>query len=99
MGFENTRKELGKWAGIIARNRTAACVSFPMSQTSTKLEDTNEYVKRFQLQSELERKLAQVEKKEQQVEKNEDEFPLTLQEILQQRHEAAKFRAQQVCPT
>ncbi|XP_058805154.1 U3 small nucleolar RNA-associated protein 14 homolog A [Phymastichus coffea] len=94
VGFENTKKELGKWTGIIARNRTAACVSFPLSQTSMKLEGTNEYVKRFRLQSELQKKMAEVEKND-DIERTEDEFPLTLQEILEQRREAAKFRAQQ----
>lgn len=96
VGFENTKKELGKWSGIIARNRTAASVSFPLSQMSMKLVPTEEFTKKFRLQSELEKKLAELDPpKEPEPEK--DQFPLTLEEILERRREAAKFRAQEVC--
>ncbi|KAJ8672841.1 hypothetical protein QAD02_004101 [Eretmocerus hayati] len=94
VGFENTKKELGKWTGIIARNRTAACVNFPISQSSMKLVPSEEYVKKFRIQSELEKKLAELEPEE-EPEEVKDEFPLTLEEILERRKEAAKFRAQQ----
>ncbi|XP_008217410.1 U3 small nucleolar RNA-associated protein 14 homolog A [Nasonia vitripennis] len=94
IGFENSKKELTRWTGIIARNRSAASVAFPLSQHSMKLESSNEYVKRFCLQSELEQKLAELEPVK-SIQDDEDNFPLTLQEILESRKEAAKFRAQQ----
>ena len=96
MGFENTKKELGKWSGIIARNRTAASVSFPISQSSMKLESTDTLVKRFRIQSELEKKLAEVDGPKEAEEEDKDQFHLTLTEILERRKEAAKFRAQEV---
>ena len=95
MGFENTKKELSKWTGIIARNRTAASISFPLSQTSMKLQPTDKYVKQFRLKSDLEKELEALEP-EKVPEEEKNEFELTLEEILERRREAAKFRAQQV---
>lgn len=60
-----------------------------------KLEPTDQYIKRFRLKSELEKKLEELEPEE-EPEEEKDEFPLTLQEIMERRKEAAKFRAQQV---
>lgn len=62
-----------------------------------RLEPTNEYVKRFRLQSGLEKKLSAIEPVKENVNEEEDELEFTLEEILQRRAEAAKFRAQQVC--
>jgi adenylate cyclase class IV len=64
-----------------------------------KLEPTDEYLKRFRLQSELEQKLAEVEANKEPEEKEKDTFSLTLQEIMERRKEAAKLRAQQVAHT
>ncbi|XP_011504581.1 PREDICTED: U3 small nucleolar RNA-associated protein 14 homolog B [Ceratosolen solmsi marchali] len=93
VGFQNTKTDLTKWSGIVARNRTAASISFPLSQSSMKLEPSDEYLGRFRIQSELEKKLAEIEPEKKPEEK--DAFPLTLQEIIERRREAAKLRAQE----
>ncbi|XP_043278715.1 U3 small nucleolar RNA-associated protein 14 homolog B [Venturia canescens] len=95
VGYENTVKDLRAWNAIVARNRTAETLTFPLTQSTGRLPTTNEFVKRFRLQSELEKELEKLEPPKPIVEEKVDEFPLTLEEIMQKRKEAAKFRAQQ----
>ncbi|XP_033229808.1 U3 small nucleolar RNA-associated protein 14 homolog A [Belonocnema kinseyi] len=95
LGFENTKKDLQKWNAVVAKNRTAESISFPLNQPPMRLEPTNEYLKTFRLQSDLEKKLSAVEPVKENLNEEEDELELTLEEILQRRAEAAKFRAQQ----
>ena len=61
------------------------------------LEPANNFIKRFRMQSELEKELSTLDVTKENVNEAEDELELTLEEILQRRAEAAKFRAQQVC--
>ncbi|XP_011315406.1 U3 small nucleolar RNA-associated protein 14 homolog C [Fopius arisanus] len=97
VGFENTKKEIQKWDAIITRNRAAPKLSFPLSQGKVSLKGTttDEFVKRFRVQSDLEKELAALEPPKQEEESKTDEFSLTLGEILEKRREAARFRAQQ----
>lgn len=95
VGFENTQTELKKWNAIITKNRTATSVQFPLNQPSMRLEPTNQFVKRFRIQSDLEKELAALEPQKENIDKQIDEFSLTMKEVMMQRKEAAKLRAQQ----
>ncbi|XP_033340966.2 U3 small nucleolar RNA-associated protein 14 homolog A [Megalopta genalis] len=95
VGFENTKKELKKWNAVITRNRTAESLRFPLNQPSIKLEPTKEFVKRFRIQSDLEKELAALEPQKENIEEKDDDFSLTMNEIIMKRKEAAKIRAQQ----
>ena len=67
-----------------------------MKQSSIKLDSSTEFVKRFRLQSDLEKELAALEPQKDNIEEKSDEFSLTLKEIIMKRKEAARIRAQQV---
>ncbi|CAD1476602.1 unnamed protein product [Heterotrigona itama] len=95
VGFKNTKQELKKWNAIITRNRTAKSLHFPLNQSSMKLDSSTEFVKRFRLQSDLEKELAALEPQKNNIEEKSDEFSLTLKEIIMKRKEAARIRAQQ----
>ncbi|XP_015126488.1 U3 small nucleolar RNA-associated protein 14 homolog A [Diachasma alloeum] len=97
IAFENTKKEIQKWDAIITRNRTAPKLSFPLAQGEVSLKgtSTSDFIKRFRVQSDLERELAALEPQQPEPEESKDDFPLTLGEILERRREAARFRAQQ----
>lgn len=96
VGFENVRNELGKWDAIVQKNRTAERLSFPLKQSDMRLETSNEFLKRFKVQSELEIALAALEpKKEEKKTEEKDETPMSLEKIMERRRDTAKFRAQQ----
>ncbi|CAL7943621.1 unnamed protein product [Xylocopa violacea] len=95
VGFENTKQELKKWNAIIMNNRVAESLCFPSNHSLMKSEPSKEFVKRFRLQSDLEKELAVLEPRKGDIEKKVDEFSLTLKEIMMKRKEAARIRAQQ----
>ncbi|CAK9811067.1 U3 small nucleolar RNA-associated protein 14 homolog A [Anthophora plagiata] len=95
VGFENAKQELKKWNAVITRNRTAESLHFPLNQSSVQFEQSTEFVKRFRLQSDLEKELAALEPQKENIEQKSDKFSLTLKEIVMKRKEAAKIRAQQ----
>nr|XP_034189957.1 U3 small nucleolar RNA-associated protein 14 homolog A [Osmia lignaria] len=95
VGFENAKKELKKWNAIITKNRTAETLHFPLNQPSMKLEPSKEFVKRFRIQSDLEKELALLEPQKENIEQKEDTLKLTLNEVIMRRKEAARIRAQQ----
>ncbi|KZC09475.1 U3 small nucleolar RNA-associated protein 14 like protein A, partial [Dufourea novaeangliae] len=96
VGFENTKKELKKWNAVITRNRTAGSLHFPLNQSSSmRLEPSKEFVGKFRLQSELEKKLAALEPQKENIKEKDDDFSLTMKEIIMKRKETAKIRAQQ----
>ncbi|XP_043685479.1 U3 small nucleolar RNA-associated protein 14 homolog B [Vespula pensylvanica] len=95
VGFEKTKQEVKKWNGIISYNRTAEKVYFPLKQLSSQVEPTKQFVKKFKLQSNLEKQLAALEPEPEIVEEKEDKVSMTLEEILERRKEAARMRALQ----
>ncbi|KOC63956.1 U3 small nucleolar RNA-associated protein 14 like protein A [Habropoda laboriosa] len=95
VGFKNAKEELKKWNAVITKNRIAESLHFPLNQSSVQFEQSTEFVKRFRLQSDLEKELAALEPQKENIEQKNDEFSLTLQEIVMKRKEAAKIRAQQ----
>ncbi|XP_014225952.1 U3 small nucleolar RNA-associated protein 14 homolog A [Trichogramma pretiosum] len=94
VGFENAKKTLNKWAGVIAHQRTAVSVKFPLKENSMQMEPS-EIANRFVLKTDLEKKLEEIDPPKQPEPVTQDKFSLTLAEILEQRSEAAKLRAQQ----
>ncbi|XP_068967288.1 U3 small nucleolar RNA-associated protein 14 homolog A [Bombus flavifrons] len=95
VGFKNTKQELKKWNAVITRNRTAESLHFPLNQSSMQFEPSTEFVKRFRLQSDLEKELAALEPQKENLEQKHDKFSLTLKEVVMKRKEAARIRAQQ----
>ena len=96
VGFENTKKELKQWNAIVSKNRTAEMLSFPLRKNSKNEVKRDNFISRYRLRSELEKALDELEPEKKVEEEKVDEFPLTLEEIIQKRKEAAKIRAQQV---
>lgn len=95
VGFETAQKDLKKWNAVITKNRVAESLSFPLAQTHMKLEPSDKFVKRFRLQSDLEKELAALEPQKENIEEKKDGFSMTLKEIIMRRKEAARIRAQQ----
>lgn len=93
-----------KWNAIIAKNRTADQLSFPLKHTGEiKESPTVEFLKRFRLKSDLMTKLEEIDKdigiKEKEEEQEEDpnkKFKITMKELILKRKEAARQRALQV---
>lgn len=88
---------MARWDPVIQRNRAAPTLSFPLKSSSFKKETKKDYAQRFTPLSDLEIALAALEPEKENKEKpKKDDFDLTLEEVVLKRHEAAKFRAQQV---
>lgn len=101
VGFDETKKELGKWNGIIARNRTVDYLSFPLNHAAKiKNSPTVEFLKRFRLKSDLMKKLEEVDPSVQfpmVEEEKEENSKITMEEMILKRKQAARLRALQVC--
>ncbi|XP_014471605.1 PREDICTED: U3 small nucleolar RNA-associated protein 14 homolog A [Dinoponera quadriceps] len=104
--FDHVKKDLHKWDAVVARNRTATHLSFPLA--TFKKKGKNKPIPHFldglRLKSELQRKLEALEEEVESTveklapeEKDEvkDKPELTLEEMKLKRHEAARLRAQQ----
>lgn len=92
-----------KWNAIIAKNRTADQLSFPLKHIGEiKESPTAEFLKRFRVKSDLMTKLEEIDKEngiqtEEKEEENSDKkFKVTMKELILKRKEAARQRAQQV---
>lgn len=101
VGFDETKKELGKWNSIIARNRTAEYLSFPLNHAAKiKNSPTVEFLKRFRLKSDLMKKLEEIDPSVEFPtieEEKEDNYKVTMEDMILKRKEAARRRALQVC--
>ncbi|XP_034937516.1 U3 small nucleolar RNA-associated protein 14 homolog A [Chelonus insularis] len=96
IGFQNTQNEFEKWTGIINNNRISENLVFPMQQPVIKQDATVEFIERCKVKSELENEIEKLEpKKFIEPKDTTNEFPLTLEEMLEKTREAAKLRAQQ----
>lgn len=98
VGYEKTRQELDKWEPVITSNRAAINLSFPLNKNvNFGKEDKSKF--EFRVKSKLEKKLEEIEEKYEvhipDIEKEEEKVPMTLEEILELRSNAAKMRAQQ----
>lgn len=99
VGFESTKKEVGKWGAVIAKNRTADHLFFPLNTPKETLKDapSTEFLKRFRLKSDLQKKIEEVDPKPQESPAEErDHYQMMREEVVLKRKEAARLRAQQV---
>ncbi|EFN89503.1 U3 small nucleolar RNA-associated protein 14 homolog A [Harpegnathos saltator] len=106
-GFERTLKDLGKWNAIVARNRTATQLSFPLNTSKKKLKinPLTEFSNGFRLKSNLQQKLEALEPKPKELstkensdnkdEKKEERNKMTLEDVKTRRNKLARLRAQQ----
>lgn len=95
VGFENVKKELGKWDAVVTANRVAPHRSFPLIQADISMKPSSAFLSKFRIKTELEKELEALNPPTEADEDNKQEFPLTLEEIIERRKEAAKLRAQQ----
>ncbi|XP_049775959.1 U3 small nucleolar RNA-associated protein 14 homolog B [Schistocerca cancellata] len=107
VGFTNVKQQLNRWNAVVDRNRVAENLIYPLiPKGSITLDTTKDFLKRFESQSELEAKVAEILSRskvvngDKEVEKEDEEeegeeFPLSLEEIMERRKEMAKLRAQQ----
>lgn len=96
-GYEQTKKKVGRWDSVVARNRTVDFVSFPIKTSSNKLQPTDVFLSKLKLKSSLEKELEEVDPQPEVEMQEEDEpiYPMSYQEMLEHRENLAKFRAQQ----
>lgn len=100
VGYESVKNDLTKWKGLIAKNRTAPRLTFPLRYpTEAKESPTTEFLKRFRTKSDLMQELEKMDPPSENlvVEEKDNKFKLTKQEMILRRKEIARFRAQQVC--
>lgn len=96
-GYEQTKKKVGRWDPVVARSRTVDYISFPLKHAIHKNQPTSEFLSKFKLKSPLELELAEVDPPA-VIEDNDEEekqYPMSYQEMLEQRQHLAKMRAQQ----
>lgn len=97
VGYEKSRQQLDKWQPVITANRASVNLTFPLDTTVNLGKDDKSKFD-YRVKSELQKKLEAIENKyEVHVVETEEEkkIPLTLEEILELRNNAAKMRAQQ----
>lgn len=103
VGYDGVKKELNKWNGIIARNRTADRLFFPLKHTTEvkdfKSSNIPKFLKGFKTKSDLMKKFEEVDPSllypPVEEEKKDNEHKLTMEEMILKRKEAARLRAQQ----
>lgn len=96
-GYEVTKKKVGRWDPVVARSRTAEFVVFPIKPVETKMQPSNEFLRRFESKSQLEKELEEVDPPafiEEEVDE-EKIYPMSYEEMVEHRQHAAKLRAQQ----
>lgn len=96
IGFQKTKSELNKWNSVVDKNRVAAQLIFPLNQGEVDFKEVKskdiEFPKRYKSELDIE-----LEKLEPQAEPvvEEDQFPLSMEELVQKRKEMARLRAHQ----
>lgn len=100
VGYENAKEELNKWEPVVTSNRAALHVHFPLNTDVTLKEFTAKDKFKWRVKTELQKKIEEIEQqvvevKTAELQEPDIEFPLTLEEIMERRREAAKMRALQ----
>lgn len=97
VAYEKNRLEFDRWEGYVMSNRAAPHLSFPLLETdSLKIEKDSIVPDKWRVKSELQKKNEALEKVEEfHIKTKEEEFPLTMEELMETRKEAAKLRAHQ----
>ncbi|KAG7312123.1 hypothetical protein JYU34_001581 [Plutella xylostella] len=97
-GYEAAKKKVGRWDPVVARSRTVDYVSFPIKHASQKMQPTKDFLSKLKLKSPLELELDQVDPPAPVVADEDDQeqtYPMTYEEMVEQRQHLAKMRAQQ----
>ncbi|XP_041982166.1 U3 small nucleolar RNA-associated protein 14 homolog A [Aricia agestis] len=95
-GYQQAKTKLGRWDPVVARNRTVDFVSFPLKKFPSKLEPTKDFLSKMKLKSPLELELEEVDPPPpMEQEEEEEKYPMSYEEMLEQRQNMAKLRAQQ----
>lgn len=93
-----------KWDSVVARNRTAKQISFPLKRL-TPIKDSHTskisaFLRGFNTKSDLMKKFEEVDPTllypTNQEEEKDNRYKMTLEEVILRRKEAARLRAQQV---
>ncbi|XP_012539674.2 U3 small nucleolar RNA-associated protein 14 homolog C [Monomorium pharaonis] len=104
IGLEKVTEELKKWDSIVAKNRTAEQLVFPLKRITPVTDSHNlktpKFLKGFSIKSDLMKKFEEVDPtllypavdKE---EEKDNKYKMTLKEVIIRRKEAARLRAQQ----
>jgi len=104
VGYDQVKEELKKWDSVVARNRTAEQLSFPLKRL-TPLKDSHtskipEFLRGFSTKSDLMKKFEEVDPTllypAEEEEEKDNKHKITLEEVILRRKTVAKFRAQQV---
>lgn len=107
-GFERTLKDLSRWDAIVARNRTATQLFYPLRYPKSKRERDNpaDFISRLRLKPDLQRKMEELdpklkeppveEKDNKKEEKDDKKSEITLRNMRKKRNETAQRRARQV---
>ncbi|CAG9856568.1 unnamed protein product [Phyllotreta striolata] len=102
LNYEKSRLQLDRWEALVASNRSASQLRFPLGsveKVKTIEKEAQVYPSTFRVKSELQKKIEALEPKveEYRIDTDEanNEFPLTLSELKEKRKEAAKLRAHQ----
>ncbi|XP_017768385.1 PREDICTED: U3 small nucleolar RNA-associated protein 14 homolog A [Nicrophorus vespilloides] len=90
VAYKSTQQALDKWDPIVTSMRAAPTLSFPLIDQN--LEKDESKLECWRLKSELQQKLEEVDPKIEEIHVETNSFPLTLQEMLEKRQEAAKMR-------
>lgn len=93
-----------KWDSVVARNRTAEQLSFPLKRVSavkdSRTSKIPEFLRGFNTKSDLMKKFEELDPMllypAVNEEKKDDKYKMTLEEMILKRKEAARLRAQQV---
>ncbi|XP_072763673.1 U3 small nucleolar RNA-associated protein 14 homolog A [Anoplolepis gracilipes] len=103
VGYENVKKDLTKWNSIIATNRTADRLFFPLKRIE-EVKDFNaskipQFLRGFKTKSDLMKKFEEVDPSllypPVEEEKKDNKYKMTMEEMILKRKEAARLRAQQ----
>ncbi|XP_011877840.1 PREDICTED: U3 small nucleolar RNA-associated protein 14 homolog A [Vollenhovia emeryi] len=103
IGYDKVKDELKRWESVVAKNRTAEQLSFPLKRLTavkdTRASNIPEFLRGFNTKSDLMKKIDQVDPTPLLPADKEGEkdnlYKMTLEEVIMRRKEAARLRAQQ----
>ncbi|XP_050460953.1 U3 small nucleolar RNA-associated protein 14 homolog C [Cataglyphis hispanica] len=103
VGYDNVKKDLTKWNGIIARNRIADQLSFPLKRTAEvknfNASKTPDFLKGFKTKSDLMKKFEEVDPSllypPAEEEEKDNKCKMAKKEMILKRKKIARLRAQQ----
>ncbi|KAE8746197.1 hypothetical protein FOCC_FOCC007069 [Frankliniella occidentalis] len=98
VGFENVKEQLSQWDPVVLRNRISDDLVFPLKSSKGTRLNPEEFLSPHQGATELERQIAAVLNDSPSVQKEreeKEEYPLSLEEMIQRRKELARIKAQE----